>query len=57
MNKTLKAGDLYSTSVSGINGVIANITASRGRKIVELVTLEGNVFSTVPRGVRAKVSA
>ena len=57
MAKSLKAGDLYTTSVSGINGVIANITASRGRKVVELVTLEGNVFSTVPRGVRAKVSA
>ena len=57
MAKSIKQGDLYTTSVSGINGVIANITASRGRKVVELVTREGNVFSTVPRGVRAKVSA
>ena len=57
MNKTLKAGDLYSTSVSGINGVIVDITANRGRKVVELLTLDGNVFSTLPKGVRAKVSA
>ena len=57
MNKTLKAGDLYSTSVSGINGVIVDITANRGRKVVELLTLDGNVFSTLPKGIRAKVSA
>ena len=41
--------------------LLANITGisrARGnRKVVELVTLEGNVFSTLPRGVRAKVSA
>ena len=54
---SIKVGSFYTTSVSGINGIVANITASRGRKVVELVTLEGNVFSTVPRGVRAKVSA
>ena len=57
MAKSVKIGDLYSTSHSGINGVIANITARGNRKVVELVTLEGNVFSTLPKGVRAKVSA
>ena len=57
MAKALKVGDFYTTSVSGINGVVAAITASRGRKVVELVTLDGNVFSTLPRGIRAKVSA
>ena len=57
MAKALKVGDFYTTSVSGINGVVAAITSSRGRKVVELVTLDGNVFSTIPRGVRAKVSA
>tara|TARA_B110000211_G_scaffold63521_1_gene72764 strand:+ start:28 stop:201 length:174 start_codon:yes stop_codon:yes gene_type:complete len=57
MAKALKVGDFYTTSVSGINGVVAAITSSRGRKVVELVTLDGNVFSTIPRGIRAKVSA
>ena len=57
MAKSVKIGDLYSTSHSGINGVIANITARGNRKVVELVTLEGNVFSTLPKGVRAKVAA
>ena len=54
---SVKVGSFYTTSVSGINGLVANITARGNRKVVELVTLEGNVFSTLPRGLRAKVSA
>ena len=54
---SVKVGSFYTTSVSGINGIVAGITARGNRKVVELVTLEGNVFSTVRRGVRAKVSA
>ena len=57
MNKSVKVGDFYTTSASGINGLVADITARGNRKVVELVTLEGNVFSTLPRGIRAKVSA
>ena len=54
---SVKLGDFYTTSNSGIKGLVAGITARGNRKVVELVTLEGNVFSTIPRGVRAKVSA
>tara|TARA_R110000744_G_scaffold342764_1_gene447954 strand:+ start:389 stop:559 length:171 start_codon:yes stop_codon:yes gene_type:complete len=54
---SVKVGSFYTTSVSGINGIVAGITARGNRKVVELVTLEGNVFSTLPRGIRAKVSA
>ena len=54
---SVKVGDFYTTSNSGIKGLVSGITARGNRKIVELVTLEGNVFSTIPRGVRAKVSA
>ena len=54
---SVKIGDFYTTSNSGIRGLVAGITARGSRKVVELVTLEGNVFSTLPRGIRAKVSA
>jgi hypothetical protein len=54
---SVKQGDFYTTSNSGIKGIVAGITARGNRKVVELVTLEGNVFSTLPRGIRAKVSA
>ena len=57
MAKSVKIGDFYTTSASGINGLVADITARGNRKVVELVTLEGNVFSTLPKGVRAKASA
>ena len=57
MNKSVKVGDFYTTSASGINGLVADITARGSRKVVELVTLEGNVFSTLPKGIRAKASA
>jgi len=54
---SVKIGDFYTTSNSGIRGLVAGITARGSRKVVELVTLDGNVFSTLPRGIRAKVSA
>ena len=57
MAASVKVGSFYTTSVSGINGIVAGITKRGNRKIVELVTLDGNVFSTLPRGLRAKVSA
>ena len=54
---SVKIGDFYTTSNSGIRGLVQDITARGNRKVVELVTLEGNVFSTLPKGVRAKASA
>jgi hypothetical protein len=54
---SVKVGSFYTTSVSGINGIVAGITARGNRKVVELLTLDGNVFSTLPKGIRAKVSA
>ena len=57
MVKSVKIGDFYTTSNSGIRGLVRDITAHNGRKVVELLTLDGEVFSTLPRGVRAKVSA
>ena len=57
MAASIKVGSFYTTSVSGINGIVAGITKRGNRKVVELVTLDGNVFSTLPRGLRAKVSA
>jgi len=54
---SVKVGDFYTTSNSGIRGLVSGITARGNRKVVELVTLEGNVFSTLPKGIRAKVSA
>ena len=55
--QVVKVGDFYTTSASGIRGLVSDITARGNRKVVELVTLEGNVFSTLPKGIRAKVSA
>jgi hypothetical protein len=57
MAASIKVGDFYTTSNSGIKGIVSAITARGNRKVVELTTLEGNVFSTLPRGLRAKVSA
>jgi len=54
---SVKVGDFYTTSNSGIRGLVQDITARGNRKVVELITLEGNVFSTLPKGVRAKASA
>ena len=48
----IKAGSLYTTSFSGINGIVEEVTKHNGRNIVRLLTLDGEVFSTVPRGVR-----
>ena len=55
---SVKIGDFYTTSNSGIKGIVENITAHNGRKVVEL-TIQGGetLFSTLPRGVRAKASA
>ena len=55
---SVKIGDFYTTSNSGVKGIVENITAHNGRKDVEL-TIQGGetLFSTLPRGVRAKVSA
>ena len=58
MAKSVKIGDFYTTANSGINGIVENITSHNGRKVVELTIPGGEtLFSTLPRGVRAKVSA
>jgi hypothetical protein len=58
MAKSVKVGDFYTTSNSGINGIVEAITAHNGRKVVELtVQGGGQMFSTLPRGVRANASA
>jgi hypothetical protein len=55
---SVKIGDFYTTSVSGIKGIVENIYAHNGRKVVELTVAGGEtLFSTLPRGIRAKVSA
>ncbi len=55
---SVKIGDFYTTSNSGIKGIVEAITAHNGRKVVELTVQGGEtVFSTLPRGVRAKASA
>ena len=54
---SIKVGSLYTTPVSKVNGIVAEIYANNGRKVVELMTLEGPRFSTLPRGVRAKATA
>ena len=46
----IKAGSLYTTSVSGINGIVEEVTKHNGRNVVRLLTLDGEIFSTVPRG-------
>ena len=58
MAKSVKVGDFYTTSNSGINGIVEAITAHNGRKVVEL-TIQGGetLYSTLPRGIRASVSA
>ena len=48
----VKAGSLYTTSLSGINGIVEEVTKHNGRNVVRLLTLDGEIFSTVPRGVR-----
>jgi hypothetical protein len=58
MAATLKQGDFYTTSNSGIKGIVENITKVNGRKVVEMTVQGGEtVYSTLPRGLRAKVSA
>ena len=58
MAKSVKVGDLYTTSNSGINGIVEAITNHNGRKVVELtVQGGGTLFSTRPRGIRAQASA
>ncbi len=58
MAKSVKVGDFYTTSNSGINGIVDAITSHNGRKVVELtVQGGGQLFSTLPRGVRANASA
>ncbi len=58
MAKSVKAGDFYTTSVSGIKGIVENIYAHNGRKVVELTVQGGDtMFSTLPRGVRATATA
>lgn len=57
MATSVKVGDFYVTPVSGIKGIVQDITAHNGRKVASLVTLDGEVFTTIPRGVRAKASA
>jgi hypothetical protein len=58
MAKSVKVGDFYTTSYSGINGIVENIYAHNGRKVVELTVQGGEtLFSTLPRGIRASVTA
>jgi len=58
MAKSVKAGDFYTTSVSGIKGIVENVYAHNGRKVVELTVQGGEtLFSTLPRGVRATATA
>ena len=55
---SVKIGDFYTTSNSGIKGIVENITAHNGRKVVELTIQGGDtMFSTLPKGLRATVSA
>ena len=55
---SVRVGDFYTTSNSGIKGIVENIYARNGRKVVELTVAGGEtLFSTLPRGLRAKVSA
>jgi hypothetical protein len=58
MAKSVKVGDFYTTSFSGINGIVEAITAHNGRKVVQLTVQGGDtLYSTLPRGIRASVSA
>ena len=58
MAATLKQGDFYTTSNSGIKGIVENISKVNGRKVVEMTVQGGEtLYSTLPRGIRAKVSA
>jgi len=58
MAKSVKSGDFYTTSVSGIKGIVENVYAHNGRKVVELTVQGGEtLFSTLPRGVRATATA
>ena len=57
MAKSLKVGSFYTTSVNKVNGIVSEIHASNGRKVVELLTLDGPRFSTLPRGIRAQATA
>jgi hypothetical protein len=55
---SVKQGDFYTTSNSGIKGIVENIYAHNGRKVVELTVAGGDtMFSTLPRGLRAKATA
>ena len=55
---SVRVGDFYTTSNSGIKGIVENIYAHNGRRVVELTVAGGEtLFSTLPRGLRAKVSA
>lgn len=57
MAKSVKVGQAYTTSQSKVNGIVSDIYASNGRKVVELLTLDGMRFSTLPRGIRAVATA
>ena len=58
MAKSVRVGDFYTTSNSGIKGIVENITKVNGRKVVEMTVQGGEtLYSTLPRGLRAKVSA
>jgi preprotein translocase subunit YajC len=55
---SVKVGDFYTTSNSGIKGIVENIYAHNGRKVVELTVQGGEtLFSTLPRGIRATATA
>ena len=54
MAKSVKVGDFYTTSNSGINGIVENVYSHNGRKVVELTVQGGEtLFSTLPRGIRS----
>ena len=57
--KSVKRGDLYTTSKSNFQGIVTDIHARGNRKVVEMTVLGSGetAFSTIERGVRATVTA
>jgi hypothetical protein len=54
--KSVKVGDTYRTSRSGLRGTVLDIHKHNGRKIVEMTVNDDVIFSTLPRGIRANVT-
>jgi hypothetical protein len=54
--KSVKVGDIYRTSKSGLRGTVLDIHQVNGRKVVEMTVNDDVIFSTLPRGIRAKAT-